>query len=274
MLALAALVSGCASNHFVAPQPVAATRVPDTAADLRIAEQALEAGDTELAVSVFQKLLKTDPKSTTAQLGLGDAMYQTGDLARAGVLYAGVAAAAPDDARAQLGLARVALRERRLDESVARYRKLVATQPENMQAAEGLGAALDLQSKHAEAQAVYRAALQQHPEVEGLKTDLGLSLILSGKAREGANLLLDIAGLPDAPPQARADLALAYGVLGNKEAAKHILVADMPADSAENDLQFYQHLRDRLGRHRERVGNLPNAQALPAAGNPSKGTIR
>lgn len=271
-LIAASLVTGCASNRTMSPRPVASTHVPDAAADLRIAESALEAGDTELAVSLFEKLLKADPQSTIAQLGLGDAMYQTGDLARAGVLYAGVAAAAPDDPRAQLGLARVALRERRLDDAVTRYRTLATAHPENALAAEGLGTALDLQGKHAEAQAVYRTALQRHPEEQGLKTDLGLSLILSSQAREGANVLLDIAGLPDAPPQARENLALAYGLLGNGEAAKRILVADMPADSAEDDLQFYRSLRERLAA--ASADGAAHVEAVRPSGVSSSGAIR
>jgi Flp pilus assembly protein TadD len=271
-IAVSSLVTGCASNRHVSPQPVATMRVPDTAADQRIAESALEAGDTQLAMSLFEKLLKGDPQSKTAQLGLGDAIYQTGDLARAGVLYAGVAAAAPDDPRAQLGLARVALRERRLDEAVARYRSLVAANPDNVVAAEGLGAALDLQGKHSQAQAVYRTALQRHPEVQGLKTNLGLSLILSNEPREGANVLLDIAGLPDAAPQARENLALAYGLLGNSEAAKRILIADMPADSADDDLQFYRSLRQRLAT--QGADSATHAQAARVGGFSSSGALR
>jgi Flp pilus assembly protein TadD len=254
-LAAALLATGCASQHFVTPQPVAATRTPDAQADERVAESALEAGDTQLAVSLFEKLLKTNPQSKAAQLGLGDAMYQSGDLPRAGVLYAQVAAVTPDDPRAMLGQARVALRQRRLDDAEAYYRRLVAAHPENAVAAEGLGTTLDLAGKHAQAQAVYRAGLQQHPEVAGLKADLGLSLILAGDVRAGANVLLDVAGLPDAPPQARQNLALAYGLLGNDEAAKRILVTDMPAESADDNLRFYRALRERLvGVKRETSG--------------------
>ncbi|MEA3121293.1 MAG: hypothetical protein QOH33_841 [Paraburkholderia sp.] len=229
-------------------------------------------------MTLFDKLLKADPQSKTAQLGLGDAIYQTGDLARAGVLYAGVAAAAPDDPRAQLGLARVALRERRLDEAVARYRSLIAANPDNVVAAEGLGAALDLQGKHAHAQAVYRTALQRHPEVQGLKTNLGLSLILSNEPREGANVLLDIAGLPDAPPQARENLALAYGLLGNSEAAKRILIADMPADSAQDNLQFYLSLRQQLAAQGAGgaggAGGATRALAVRSSGISTSGALR
>ncbi len=241
------LLTGCASEPRVQTRPVLTERSADKSTDLHIAESALDSGDVSLAISLFERTLKADPRSLPAELGLADAIYQTGDLARAGVLYAQVAAAMPDDPRAQLGMARVALRERRLDDAVARYRRLAQAHPDNAVVAEGLGAALDLQGKHGEAQAVYRAALAHHPEVQGLKADLGLSLVLGQHAREGANVLLDVAGLPDAPVQARENLALAYGVLGNGAAAKQILAADMPAASAEDNLRFYQNLRARWG---------------------------
>ncbi|RKP49054.1 hypothetical protein D7S89_09570 [Trinickia fusca] len=244
-LIAAMLLAGCSSGGNFTPRPVLTQHGTDTSTDLRLAETALASGDTELATTLFEKTLKADPQSSAAQIGLADVMYQTGDLARAGVLYARVASQAPDDPRAQLGLARVALRERRLDDAVARYRQLVAAHPDHAVAAEGLGTALDLQGKHDEAQAVYRAALARHPEEQGLKADLGLSLILGRQAREGANVLLDIAALPDAPPQARENLALAYGLLGNGEAAKRILVTQMPAATADDNLQFYRIVREK-----------------------------
>lgn len=241
----AALLTGCASGPRVETRPVLSEHGTDKSTDLRIAESALESGDTQLAISLFERTLKADPQSLPAELGLADAIYQTGDLARAGVLYRQASVVAPNDPRAQLGLARVALRERRLDEAVSRYRQLLSAHADNAIVAEGLGTALDLQGKHSEAQTVYRAALARHPEAQGLKANLGLSLILDRRARDGANVLLDIAGLPDAPAQARENLALAYGVLGNAEAAKQILTADMPAASAEDNLQFYRNLRER-----------------------------
>ena len=275
LVVLATVLTGCASQHFVnvMPQPLPPTRNPDAVADEHVAQSALQAGDTQLAVALFEKMLKADPRSTTAQLGLADAMYQTGDFARAGLLYARVAAAAPDDVRPQLGLARVALRERRLDDAESRYRKLAAAHSDNPAAAEGLGATLDLEGRHADAQAVYRAALQQHPEVEGLKADLGLSLVLSNQVRAGANVLLDVVDLPNAPMQARQNLALAYGLLGNDDAARRILVADMSTDYADDDLRFYAALRQRFS---EPAGNAATAQpnAVPAPAVVSQGALK
>jgi Flp pilus assembly protein TadD len=79
-----------------------------------------------------------------------------------------------------------------------------------------------------------------------LSVNLGLSLILSGNPREGANVLLDVTRYPAAPPQARQDLALAYGLLGNKEAAAEILGHDLPKASVQDNLRFYEIQRERL----------------------------
>jgi Flp pilus assembly protein TadD len=246
-VAAATLLAGCASEGSFNPRPVSMQRNVGVVSDLRLADSALASGSTELASSLYEKALQAEPNSLEALLGLADTLYQAGDLERARVLYARAASAAPANPGPKLGLARVALRQRRLDDATALYRALVAEHPDNPVAAEGLGTALDLQGHHDEAQTVYRTALRVHPEAQGLTADLGLSLILANKPREGANVLLDIAGLASAPPQARQNLALAYALLGNTNAAKQILQADLPPASVEDNLRFYQILRARLG---------------------------
>jgi Flp pilus assembly protein TadD len=240
------LLTGCTSGGSFNPRPIPLSRNTDGMSDLRVADSALRAGDVELASTLFEKALAANPNSPEAQLGLGDAMYLAGDLERARVLYQLAALQTPVKPAAQLGLARVALRQRRLDDAAALYRGLLAAQPDDPVLCEGLGTVLDLQGRHADAQAIYRSALAAHPEVQGLRINLGLSLILENKPRQAANTLLDVAGLPDAPLQARQDLALAYGLLGNAEAAKKILLVDLPPSSADDNLRFYQSLRDRL----------------------------
>ncbi|RXZ37002.1 hypothetical protein D9O50_07335 [Oxalobacteraceae bacterium CAVE-383] len=245
-LLAATLLAGCASGGAFNPRPVAAQSNVGPMSDLRLADSALASGSADLASSLYEKALKADPNSIEAQVGLADSAYQAGDLERARVLYTRAAGAAPGNPAPQLGLARVALRQRRLDDAAALYQTLAADHPDNAVAAEGLGTVLDLQGHHDEAQSVYRAALRLHPDAQGLTTNLGLSLILANKPREGANVLLDIAGLPNAPPQARQNLALAYALLGNMSAAKQILSADLPPASVDDNLRFYQLLRTKL----------------------------
>jgi Flp pilus assembly protein TadD len=83
-----------------------------------------------------------------------------------------------------------------------------------------------------------------------------MSLILGGDPRAGANVLLDVTRFPAAPPQARQNLALAYGLLGNTEAAAEILSKDLPKASVQDNLRFYEIQRARLGQ--------PAANAEPA----------
>ncbi|MEC5409212.1 tetratricopeptide repeat protein [Paraburkholderia sp. MPAMCS5] len=267
---VSALLAGCASGGAFNPRPIASSANPSGTTDLHVAEGALRAGDIELATTLFEKSLTANPNSAQALLGLGDSMYLSGDLARARSLYERAAQQLPDKAAAQLGLARVALKQRRLDDAAALYRALMAAQPDNPVVSEGLGAVLDLEGRHADAQAVYRRSLAAHPEEQGLRVDLGMSLILENRPREAANTLLDIAGLPNAPLQARQNLALAYGLLGNTEAAKQILLVDLPPSSADDNLRFYQSLRDRLADNTAR-GAGANAAAVTAGGAPLPG---
>ncbi|AXF23903.1 hypothetical protein CUJ89_26400 [Burkholderia pyrrocinia] len=239
------VLAGCGASGLQ-PRPVLSHRSDDPQAEMRIADSALAGGNVDLAGTLYEKVLAAHPDSLAACLGLGDVNYRTGNLERARILYAQAQQQAPAELGPQLGLARVALRQRRLDEAAQRYRQLLAAQPNHPLAAEGLGTVLDLQGRHADAQGVYREALRAHPDAQGLRVDLGLSLVLSNRPREGVNVLLDVAGLPDAPWQARQNLAFAYGVLGNTDSAKKLLSADLPASAVDDNLRFYQAVRARL----------------------------
>lgn len=247
----AGTLAGCASTpHYTSsiPVPRPLSRMPGSADDLRIASGALQSGDLQLAASLYEKALKTDPRSVEANLGLGDCLFQAGDMERARIAYGRAAAVAPDLAAPRLALARVALRQRRFDDAEQRYRALLAQTPEDPAASAGLGTLLDLKGEHDEAQAIYRRALASHPDSMALRIDLGLSLTLSNRPREGANVLLDVAGIADAPPQARQDLAFAYGLLGNDDAAEKILLADLPKTSVQDNLRYYARVRGALNR--------------------------
>ncbi|AKJ67808.1 hypothetical protein PATSB16_16390 [Pandoraea thiooxydans] len=246
LMPLAAILLAACAGPRLDIKPVTAQDGADRATDLRLADSALAADDVPLSTSLYEKALQADPNSLAAGLGLADAKYAAGDLEQARVLYQRAAKQAPAAFAPQLGLARVALRQRRLADAERRYRDLVVHHADSPLAVEGLGTVLDLEGRHAQAQKVYRVGLQTWPYVKGLRIDLGLSLILDNQPRAGANVLLDIAGLSDTPRQARQNLALAYGLLGNDDAARRILLVDLPASSVDDNLRFYHRVRDAL----------------------------
>ncbi|WP_175815003.1 tetratricopeptide repeat protein [Burkholderia diffusa] len=256
--ALPVLAGGCAPG--IQTRSALSHKSDDPQAELRIADSALAGGNVDLASTLYEKVLARHPDSLPARLGLGDVNYRAGDLERARILYEQARQQAPAELGPQIGLARVALRQRRLDEAARRYRDLLAAQPNLPLAAEGLGTVLDLQGRHEDAQAVYRDALRAHPDAQGLRVDLGLSLVLGNRPREGVNVLLDVAGLPDAPWQARQNLAFAYGVLGNTDSAKKLLSADLPASAVADNLRVYQAVRAQL------ASRPASAAARPSTG--------
>jgi Flp pilus assembly protein TadD len=169
-----------------------------------------------------------------------------GDFTRAGVYYERAVQVEPKAIQPMIGIARVAIHQRHFDAAIASYQKVLVLMPNNTLALAGLGTALDLKGEHAAAQTLLRQALQANPGDPNLSIDLGLSLVLGGDPRSGANVLLDVTRYPGAPPQARQDLALAYGLLGNTQAAAEILGGDLPKASVQDNLRFYEIQRQRL----------------------------
>ncbi|WP_246217066.1 tetratricopeptide repeat protein [Paraburkholderia panacisoli] len=246
-VSLLALTAACTTTERVSEaRPVIRNSAPSNMSELRIAETALDSGNLELATSLYDKIVKTDPRSVEGLTGLGNTLYAVGDFTRAAVYYDHASKSDPAAAAPLIGLARVAIHQRRFDDAIVTYRRVLAVSPNDPLALAGLGAAIDLSGDHAAAQAVLRDGLRKNPGDPMLSVNLGLSLILSGKPREGANVLLDVTRYPAAPPQARQDLALAYGLLGNTEAAAEILGRDLPKASVQDNLRFYKIQRERL----------------------------
>ncbi|MGI4859351.1 MAG: tetratricopeptide repeat protein [Janthinobacterium lividum] len=268
-----AVTGGCTTTtHVTEARPTALNRSPSSASELHVAEVALEAGNTDMAKTVYERLVKADPASVPGLTGLGNTLYSVGDFTRAGVFFERANRADPQASAPLIGIARVAIHQRRFDDAIFRYRQVLARTPGDSLASAGLGVALDLKGQHAEAQAELRRGLSLNPGDPILSINLGLSLVLSGDARQGANVLLDVTRYPDAPPQARQDLALAYGLLGNTQAAAEILGEDLPNASVQDNLRFYEIQRSRLTTQTNRetghaaVTTVTNLPALATTG--------
>lgn len=238
--------SACTTTYHVSEaHTVTRHAAPDAMSELRIADTALSSGNTELATTLYEKIVATDPRSVAGLTGLGDTLYTVGDFTRAAVYYERARQVDPAAIAPMIGVARVAIRQRRFDDAIQIYRNVLTLTPDAPLASAGLGAALDLKGDHAAAQSVLRHALKANPGDPGLSVNLGLSLTLAGNPRDGANVLLDVTRYPGAPPQARQDLALAYGLLGNTEAAAALLGQDLPKASVQDNLRFYEIQRGR-----------------------------
>lgn len=216
--------------------------------DLRLADAARDSGNLDMAVSLYKKILQRNPDEKAALTGLAGTLAQSNELQQARQIYLHLQTLAPHQLDAELGLARISVRQQQLDDARTRYQEILSRQPDNLQALAGLGVVYDMQGQHDAAQQIYRQALSRYPDDLNLRNDLGLSLILAQQLRTGIAELLKIVDVPSAPAQARQNLALGYGLLGNEAAAERVLQADMPSAQIQNNLRYYRELRARLGK--------------------------
>jgi Flp pilus assembly protein TadD len=218
------------------------------AEEVRLAKVALDHGDIDMARTIYERLLAANPDSVEGLVGLGDTLYAVGDFTRAGVLYDHAHQLAPDAIEPMINRGRIAIRQRRLADAIEIYREVLKRLPNNSLAAGGLGTALDMSGDHAGAQAVLRQAMLTNPGDPYLATNLGMSLLSGGDPKAAAAVLLDVTRFPAAPTQAKEDLALAYGMMGDDKVATELLVQQkMTNDDVKNNLKYYEYLRTHRG---------------------------
>ncbi len=232
------------------------------ASDQRLADSALDGGNPDIAISLYKKILMRTPGDQHALLGLANALFQVNNLEQARQVFLQIESLAPGQLDAELGLARIAVRQRQFAGAISRYQAILQRMPDSLPATAGLGVAYDLQGSHTLAQATYRQALPGHPDELGPRNDLGLSLILSLDLRQAIAELLKIVDNPAAPVQARHNLALAYGLLGNQSAAERALAGELAPTQVQANLRYYRTLRERLAQN---VAPVPGSavEALP-----------
>lgn len=245
---LAGVLSGCAGNPFDGiARKREADRVEDrpnaakVAALLRVADATAEAGDYGSAISMYRRALEAEPMDVTVLKRLGKALLRVGANTEASDVYRKAAAYGNDaEALAGFGRALIALDQPRAAISQLQAALAVEERPGTYNA---LGIAHDLLGEHGAAQAIYRAGLDARADHLGLLNNLGLSLAVSGRHDEALGVLRRVAADPRAGSRNRLNLALAYGLAGEVEAAAETARRDLDEGSVQRNLAFYATLR-------------------------------
>lgn len=245
-LGLSTYLAGCAGGPSTAPAITPAAevsvgglpRVEDIDL-LAIADRLRASGDARNAVAMYHQAHLANPQSVTPLIRLGDTLMELGANAEAAEAYGRALAVEPNssDALLGLGVARVLLGQPQF--AIEPFEAARAVDAADFRAYNGLGVALDMTGNHEAAQEIYRAGLEIAPDNAKILNNLGLSLALSGKTAESVALLERVNAAPAATAVTRQNLALAYGLSGQLQAAERVARIDLRDPAVKHNLAFY-----------------------------------
>ncbi len=232
------LLAGCASGPPSANDPPAAYETRGVENLVQLADATLAGGDAAAALDLYRRAVETAPDDVRARLALANAYFATGAMLEARVAFAALGELAPLEV--EIGLGRVALAAGDAATAREQFEAALARAPDNVRALNGAAVALDFQGRHEAAQAHYAHALELQPTNRKIANNKALSLMLAGRSESAIAELEDLAFGALELPQARHNLALAYGLAGDEDAAEALIARDLDDTAVNRNLEFYR----------------------------------
>jgi len=184
-IALILLLAGCAGTPAAAP----ATPSGDAASLIQQAKTAMDAGQTDQAISTLQQVLQSEPDLEEAHFLLGNAYAKQDQFTQAETQYLETLKLNPDhvDARSNLGV--TYYREGKLDEAEKMFREALSKQPNDAEIHYNLGGVLAARNQLDEAITEFLKAKELNPSLPEVYLGLGSVYQLQGKKAEAVEAL-------------------------------------------------------------------------------------
>jgi Flp pilus assembly protein TadD len=247
-VAILATLAGCAGGPFEGLlQPRAADHVegkPESGkvnALIRVADATAAAGDMASAIQMYRNAHKIDPLNSMVTERLGEALLRVGEFDDAVEVF-GKAVRGEGKPSARIGMAKALIALNQPQAAITHLEAALKVS-ESPRVYNAMGVAYDLIGDHGAAQAHYRTGLDISAGNLSLQNNLGLSLSVSGRHDEAIRVLRKSASSPRAQPRNRLNLALAYGMAGETEAAAETARFDLNEAAVQQNLAFYATLR-------------------------------
>ena len=234
-LALLGLLAGCAaptgSGHASGPQGQI-----DGPARLKMADAAADAGNSQLATTLYTRALTDPALPTEGRIRAAEMLMALGQPAAAEAaltnrLSKGGSLSAEDETNLRRALARLHIVAGQPARAMAECDALLARHPDDMAALVDKGVALDLLGRHAEAQAIYHRALARTPDDATVLSDLALSQALQGRIADAQATAAPLQARTDLPDRIKTDLGLLAAAGNDPAHAAPLLDGRTPGDA-------------------------------------------
>jgi len=246
------VLAGCSSHQ--------ANVAEEMKNDRGLAQLALESGRPESAITIYRQQLNQKPNDISLLLALGMAYNQTAEfdlalhhLNKAQSLLASDSAESNespklDDNRGQIlrekGSAQQGLGQ--LKQAAVDLKQAVELLPNDAKALNSLGINYALFKDYSPARTAFIGALANEPENLEYRNNLALAWILDGQPQQGINVLYSHYLRGSSTSKSRQNLALAFAMKGDVEAAKTIAKQDLTKAELENNVAYYYQLNQQL----------------------------
>jgi Flp pilus assembly protein TadD len=255
---LALAVSGCANSgpfaaaeQAMSPTAQAEAMHEEFGPAVRLARASRRAGDYASAVNLYRNAVAAGASAADPSLvvELGDCLVDAGSPDDAIDTYWKVLGLPKVDPQsgarlsAIRGLGRAYLQLGQADRALEHWDEAVQMAPGDAASLVGKGVALDDLGRHQEAQASYRIVLSDAPHDVPARNNLALSLAMAGHYDEALEIMTPMARASTSTAQLRQNLALIYGLKGDKGHATSLSRVDLDQQTTEANLRFYDFVR-------------------------------
>lgn len=236
------MLNGCATPAPKNGPAEAQAPQPGQQSMLRLARTTRAAGDYASAINLYRTVAagSSDP---AISIELADTLVDAGSYDDAINIYKGVPAKSPAELGAALGLERAYLALGDMPKAMEQAERGHVLAPDDRRVLIGRGIVLDITGRHKEAQESYNALLAKSPDDRPARVDLALSLALTHDYDRATQILMPIARSSNATPRERQNLALIYGLKGDKQEAARWSKFDLDAKATDANLKFYDLVR-------------------------------
>ncbi|QFI38021.1 tetratricopeptide repeat protein [Moritella marina ATCC 15381] len=236
------MLSGCSANQL--------SQTEEMHSDRELAQLALDSGRPDSAISIYRKQLDLQPNDTELLLAIGTAYNQMSEFDLALHYLNQVHALMLSETNKSSLMFGQILRERgnaqqglgNLEEAILDLQKAAKLLPKDAKALNSLGINYALFKDYPQARIAFTSALAHAPDNLEYRNNLALAWILDGQPQQGIDVLYSHYLRGSSTSKSRQNLALAFALKGDVDAAETIAKQDLTKAELENNLTYYQQL--------------------------------
>ena len=207
---------------------------------LKAAVEAEQQNNFDAAAGYYARLLRLKPDDIETAVLLGRNLRYSGSANKAADVFSELSKSNPDNTTIKLEHAKALIALGEFGAALPLLNSVIISDGNNWQAFSALGITYDSLGNYKMAEKSFSTALSVSPNNPVVMNNMAMSLAQAGRIKEAISTLEKAAALNRASPHIRQNLALLYGINGDREKAKTLASMDLDPKEVETNTSFYR----------------------------------